>query len=137
MTPEQLILVQDSFRKVTPIAEEIADLFYGRLFDLAPQLRPLFPEDMRGQKKKFMQMLELVMKCLNAPGRFLPAVVGLGQRHTDYGVVPEHYGFVGDALMWALDQGLREAFTDDVQTAWIAAYGTLADVMIGAGSGEG
>ncbi|SMP28390.1 globin family protein [Shimia sagamensis] len=134
MTPEQINLVQSSFRMVTPNAEAIAGLFYGRFFDLAPHLRPLFPEDMAEQKKKFMQMLELVMKCLNSPGRFLPAVVGLGQRHTDYEVTPEDYRFVGEALMWALRQGLGEAFTDDVQAAWIAAYGTLSDVMIGAGS---
>lgn len=79
-------------------------------------------------------MLELVIKCLNAPGRFLPAVVALGQRHSGYGVTPAHYACVGEALMWALDQGLGEAFTEDVQMAWVAAYGTLADVMIGAGS---
>ena len=136
MTPEQIALVQGSFRQVTPMAARIADLFYGRLFELAPEVRPLFPDDLAEQKKKLMQMLGLAVTGLNSPETLLPAVVGLGERHSGYEVAPEHYAIVGEALIWALKQGLGNEFTQDVEEAWTAAYGTLADVMIGASSGE-
>ncbi len=135
MTPEQIALVQGSFRQVTPMAARIADLFYGRLFELAPEVRPLFPDDLAEQKKKLMQMLGLAVTGLNSPETLLPAVVGLGERHSGYEVTPEHYAYVGEALIWALGQGLGDEFTQDVEEAWTAAYGTLADVMIGASSG--
>lgn len=134
MTPEQIALVQGSFRQVTPMAARIADLFYGRLFELAPEVRPLFSDDLVEQKKKLMQMLGLAVTGLNSPETLLPAVVGLGERHREYDVSPEHYASVGEALIWALGQGLGEAFTDEVAMAWAAVYGTLADVMIGASS---
>ena len=57
MTPEQVSLVQESFKKVQPIAPQAADLFYGRLFEIAPQVRPLFPADLKEQKRKLMAML--------------------------------------------------------------------------------
>lgn len=134
MTPEQIALVQGSFRQVTPIAAQIADLFYGRLFELAPEVRPLFSDDLAEQKKKLMQMLGLAVTGLNSPETLLPAVVGLGERHSGYEVAPEHYAIVGEALIWALEQGLGDDFSPDVESAWAAAYGTLADVMIGASS---
>ncbi|MCH2069309.1 globin family protein [Shimia sp.] len=135
MTPEQIALVQGSFRQVTPMAARIADLFYGRLFERAPEVRPLFSDDLAEQKKKLMQMLGLAVTGLNSPETLLPAVVGLGERHSGYEVAPEHYAVVGEALIWALRQGLGDEFTQDVAEAWTAAYGTLADVMIGASSG--
>lgn len=135
MTPEQIALVQGSFQHVSPMAARIADLFYGRLFELAPEVRPLFPDDLAEQKKKLMQMLGLAVTGLGSPETLLPAVVGLGERHSGYEVAPEHYAIVGEALIWALRQGLGDEFTQDVEEAWTAAYGTLADVMIGASSG--
>ncbi|WP_299419073.1 globin family protein [uncultured Shimia sp.] len=134
MTPEQIALVQGSFRQVMPVAAQIADLFYGRLFELAPAVRPLFPDDLTEQKKKLMQMLGLAVTGLNTPETLLPAVVGLGERHSGYDVAPEHYAVVGEALIWALGRGLGEAFTEEEAMAWASAYGTLADVMIGASS---
>ena len=51
MTPEQIDLVQSSWAKVAPIADQAADIFYDRLFEIAPEARPLFAEDMTKQKK--------------------------------------------------------------------------------------
>ncbi len=134
MSPDQIALVQGSFQNVTPMAAQIADLFYRRLFELAPGVRPLFPDDLAEQKKKMMQMLGVAVTGLSRPETLLPAVVSLGERHGGYEVSPEHYAYVGEALIWALEQGLGEAFTEEVAMAWASAYGTLADVMIGASS---
>ena len=85
MTPDQVRLVQDSFAKVRPIAGTAADLFYGRLFEIAPEVRPLFPDDMAEQKKKLMAMLGLAVANLGHPETVAPAIQELGRKHVAYG----------------------------------------------------
>jgi nitric oxide dioxygenase len=53
-----------------------------------------------------------------------------------YGVTAEHYGTVGDALLWTLEQGLGEAFGPATREAWLEAYGALSDAMIAEAYGE-
>lgn len=132
MTPEKITLVQDSFKKVVPIAGPAADIFYDRLFEIAPQVRPLFPEDMTEQKKKLMQMLATAVNGLTNLDEILPAVQDLGRRHSGYDVTPEHYDSVGEALIFTLGQGLGDDFTPDTKDAWVETYGVLASVMIDA-----
>jgi hemoglobin-like flavoprotein len=129
MTPHQITLVQQSFEAVRPIAVEAAAMFYDRLFALDPNLRQLFRGDMQEQGRKLMQAIALVVQGLRTPDTILPAVAALGARHRDYGVRPEHYGSVGAALLWTLEQGLGTAFTPDVKDAWAAAYTMLAEAM--------
>ncbi len=129
MTPDQIKLVQDSFAQVAPIADQAADLFYDRLFESAPGVRPLFPDDMAEQKKKLMQMLATAVANLERVKEILPVLEDLGRRHVDYGTRPEHYDTVGEALIWTLGQGLGEAFTPAVEEAWTETYGTIAQVM--------
>ena len=129
MTPEQIALVQDSFKSVVPIADTAADIFYGRLFEVAPQLRPMFPQDMSEQKKKLMQMIVVAVNSLHQIETIVEPVQDLGRRHVGYGVKDEHYEIVGGALLWTLGQGLGDAFTPEVEEAWAEAYGLLATVM--------
>jgi hemoglobin-like flavoprotein len=129
MTPEQVKLVQDSFAKVAPIADTAADLFYDRLFTIAPEVRTLFPEDLSGQKKKLMQMIATAVANLHQVAAILPAVQELGKRHVGYGVTDKHYEPVGAALLWTLEQGLGPAFTPAVKDAWTETYVTVAGVM--------
>ena len=129
MTPEQIAMVQDSFKAVVPIAGPAADIFYGRLFEVAPQLRLMFPQDMTEQKKKLMQMIGVAVNNLHQVETVVSAVQELGRRHVDYGVKDEHYDIVGGALLWTLGQGLGDAFTPEVEAAWAEAYGLLATVM--------
>jgi hemoglobin-like flavoprotein len=133
MTPDEVVLVQSSFAKVLPISDVAADLFYDRLFELDPSLRPLFPEDLRDQKKKLMTMLRVAVTGLNDTPSIVPAVQALGRRHASYGVVPAHYATVGAALLDTLAKGLGEAFTTEVRAAWVSIYGVLSGLMIAAG----
>jgi hemoglobin-like flavoprotein len=130
MSPEKIALVQDSFKKVVPIAGPAADIFYDRLFEIAPDVRGLFPEDMTEQKKKLMQMLAIAVNGLTKLDEILPAVQDLGRRHNGYDVTAAHYDKVGEALIFTLDKGLGEAFTPEVKDAWVETYGALAGVMI-------
>lgn len=129
MTPAEIELVQTTFKSVIPITAQAADLFYGRLFEIAPEVRPLFPADLKEQKKKLMGMLATAVTNLHQVEKIVPAVQDLGRRHVGYGVTAAHYKPVGEALIWTLDKGLGAAFTPEVKSAWVAAYTTLAGVM--------
>lgn len=129
MTPDQVKLVQDSFKKVVPIAGTAADLFYDRLFVIAPQVRSLFPDDLTEQKKKLMQMLATAVTNLHQVEKIVPAVEDLGRRHVAYGVTADHYKPVGEALLWTLERGLGADFTPEVKEAWTQTYLTVAGVM--------
>ena len=132
MTPEQIKLVQDSFTKIAPIADKAADLFYDRLFAIAPGVRPLFPTDLTKQKKKLMQMLVTAISNLHEVDKIIPVVQELGRRHVGYGVTAKHYELVGEALLWTLEQALALAFTPAVKEAWTATYLTLTKTMTNA-----
>ena len=129
MTPEQIELVQTTWAKVEPSAEKVAELFYGRLFEIAPEVKPLFKGDMKEQGKKLMQMLAIAVNGLTSLNRIVPAVQEMGVRHTGYGVEESHYDSVGAALLWTLEQGLGDEFTEEVKEAWTVTYVTLATVM--------
>jgi hemoglobin-like flavoprotein len=136
MTLDQITLVQQSFGKVAPIADQAATLFYGRLFELAPQVKPLFPVDMTEQRKKLMMTLATVIGSLNDLPAVLPSASALAKRHVAYGVKPEHYAIVGGALLWTLERGLGADWTKDLAAAWTATYAALADFMIGEAYGR-
>jgi hemoglobin-like flavoprotein len=141
MTPDQIALVRTSFDKVRPISEEAARLFYARLFEIAPEVRPLFKGDMAEQGRKLMATLAVVVNGIDDLPALKPAVAGLGRRHAGYGVTADHFGPVGAALIWTLEQGLGADFTPETRDAWLDAYGALAAVMqeaavTAAGEGE-
>ena len=130
MTPEQVALVQQSFGKVAPIADQAAVLFYDRLFEIAPQVKAMFPGDMTEQRRKLMATLAVVVNGLSNLESILPAASALAQRHVTYGAKAEHYPVVGSALLWTLEKGLGDGWTADIAGAWTAAYATLSGFMI-------
>lgn len=129
MTPEQIDLVKTSWSQVTPIADKAAELFYGKLFELDPALKPLFKGDMTEQGRKLMKMIGAAVNSLDNLEAVIPAVEKLGERHVDYGVKDEDYDTVGTALLWTLETGLGEGFTPEVKKAWTLTYTALAGVM--------
>ena len=130
MNPDQLTMVQPSFAKVAPIAEQAAELFYGRLFEIAPEAQPLFHGDMKEQGRKLMGTLAVVVNGLTNLKTILPAASALAKRHVAYGVKAEHYRPVGAALLWTLERGLGDEWNPDLAAAWTAAYTTLSGYMI-------
>lgn len=136
MTPQQVTLVQDSFAKVVPIADQAAEIFYGRLFEIAPQVKPLFKGDMATQRRALMGTLAVVVNGLTNLPSILPAASALAKKHVGYGVKAEHYPVVGSALLWTLEKGLADAWTPDVAAAWTDAYGVLSGFMVGEAYGQ-
>ena len=130
MTPEQKILVKESWAKVLPIQETAAELFYGRLFEKYPEVKPYFKGDMKEQGRKLMAMLNTAVSGLDNLEALIAPLKASGKAHAGYGVKKEDYDKVGDAFLWTLEQGLGEAFTPEVKEAWTVTYTTVAGVMI-------
>ncbi len=129
VAPEQIMLVKESWEKVVPIANQVARLFYRKLFDMDPALKPMFKGDIKEQGEKLMKMIAVAVDNLDKLNEIVPAVQDLGVKHLDYGVKNSHYDTVGAALLWTLGQGLGEAFTPEVKSAWTDVYGLLATTM--------
>lgn len=136
MTPDQIALVQESFGKVAPIKDQAAQLFYGRLFEIAPEVKPLFGDDMAEQGRKLMAMLAVVVGGLSKLETVLPAASALAKKHVAYGVKPQDYQPVGAALLWTLEKGLGPDWTPQLAQAWTAAYTTLSGFMINEAYGK-
>jgi len=129
LTANEIMLVRASFARVVPIKNAAADLFYDRLFEVAPQLRRIFPADLRAQKLKLMGMLATAVGGLNDLEALVPKIKALGARHVGYGARAADYDVVGEVLLWTLERGLAEAFTPEVRAAWTKVYGVLAATM--------
>ena len=129
MTPHQIQLVQTSWEKCVPIADQAAALFYGKLFELDPAVKPLFTSDIKEQGKKLITIITVAVRGLRDLEKLVPAVRDLGKRHIAYGVQNQHYATVGSALLWTLGQVLGEEFTPEVKEAWATVYGVLAATM--------
>jgi hemoglobin-like flavoprotein len=136
MTPDDVELVQSTFEQVRPISQEAAGMFYGRLFEIAPEVKPLFKGDMTEQGRKLMATLAVVVGSLHSLPTILPAASTLAKKHVEYGVKPSHYAAVGAALLWTLERGLGTAWTPEIANAWTSAYATLSNFMIGEAYGS-
>jgi hemoglobin-like flavoprotein len=129
VTPDQVRLVQHSFAALAPRAEEVAVLFYERLFGLDPALRAMFPADMAGQRRKLMAVLAKTVQALERPRALAPLLDALGRRHAGYGVRDAHYDTLGEALSETLRLSLGEAFDAETEAAWAACYALVATAM--------
>lgn len=129
MTPEQITLVRTSWTKINLAPDTLAETFYTRLFELDASVMALFRAGMKGQGVKFVRMIDVAVGALGRLDDLAPVIENLGRRHLEYGVRPEHYDAMGNALLWTLQQGLGREFTADVRDAWGAVYAALAEMM--------
>jgi len=129
MNQEQIQIVQSTFARVRNDVDGVAALFYGRLFEIAPEVRPMFRGDMTAQGRKLMTALALAVDSLTRLESLIPALESLGRGHVKYGVEDKHYDLVGQALLWTLEKGLGLAWTPEARDAWATTYGIVAGVM--------
>jgi len=129
LTDHQRQLVMDSFSRLVPISNEAASLFYHRLWEIAPETRPMFGStDMTAQGTKLMQTLGVSVRALHDPDGIRPFLLELGQRHIGYGVSKEQYASVGLALLWMIERSLGDDFTPELHDAWTAAYDLISEM---------
>jgi hemoglobin-like flavoprotein len=129
ITPQQKELVKKTWVMVVPIADTAAELFYGRLFELEPEYRPMFKNDMTEQGRKLMKTINIAVEALDNLEPLIPVLKKMGADHVGYGVKDRDYNVVGASLLWTLEKGLGDVFTDEVRNAWGAVYEVLASVM--------
>jgi hemoglobin-like flavoprotein len=129
-------VLESSFDKIKPRADEFAASFYENLFIAHPEYKPLFANiDLEKQQKKLINALVLVVENLRSPEALGPVLKALGGRHISYGVIPKYYGPVGDALLMSFEQYLQEDWTPEVKLAWTNAYRAITGLMLkGAGA---
>ena len=118
MTPRQKQLVRETFTALHEVAEPLVQLFYGRLFQIAPEVRPLFKGDLGAQARKFSDLLQVLVNGLEDLDQQRPALRAMGLRHVAYGVTPEHYDALAQAFLWALGHMLHPDFSPRVKDAW-------------------
>jgi len=130
MIAERRQLVAESWKALAPNGPEVGALFYRKLFEIAPDLRPLFAQvTMEDQIQKLVTMLDLVIHWLDVPERLVPVLKTLGERHTKYGVQDDHYGKVGAALISTLEERLGDKFTPELRSAWTEAFVLISSLM--------
>ena len=130
MDTQQKDLVIATWEQVKPIADEAATIFYDRLFERDSRLRALFPPDLTEQRQKLMTTLGLAIASMDRLDELRPTLQALGRKHVEYGVQPIDYVTAGNALLWTLEQGLKDAFTPEVREAWAVLWETLAREML-------
>jgi hemoglobin-like flavoprotein len=130
LSTDEIELVRGSFDQIWAVAPRTAGLFYGRLFEIAPEAKPLFRRDMDEQKRKFMSTLAVIVSSLDDTSKLITLTDTLARQHSEFGVRVAHYEVVGKALLWSLEQGLGRNWTPSVAASWSKAYGLVSNFMI-------
>jgi hemoglobin-like flavoprotein len=129
VSPDQVHLIRKSFAELSYHNHVAALVFYRRLFQLDPELRPLFTGDIEEQSRKLMDMLGALIAMLERPVGLEIELRAMGARHAGYGVKDPHYATVGAALIDMLAETLGEKFTPEMRDAWLALYGAVESTM--------
>jgi class 3 adenylate cyclase/hemoglobin-like flavoprotein len=129
--PDTHYLVQSTWESVYARRDEAAALFYEKLFQIAPAVKPMFAGvDIRVQGAMLMNMLAAAVKGLDRLDELTPVLQDLGRRHVTYGVRVDHYAAVEACLLSTLETMMGEDFNLDVKLAWTGIYNFVAQTMI-------
>jgi hemoglobin-like flavoprotein len=129
-------LIRESWLQLFPRRLPTAQRFYERLFEIDPTAKALFDgKPMHVQHEKFVHTIDTLVQMLDFPADIIGELQALAHRHVDYGVTLEQYATVGTALLWALERGMGNGWTPDVQRAWLELYLLIEGVMKRAVSG--
>ncbi len=121
--------LRNSFGRLIFQSDVAVERFYATIFERAPAVRSLFPEDLSGLKEKFMLMLAWFLDHADKPEEALAEARRLGRRHREYGALDAHYPVVGQALIEALIETCEPPLTEEEQSAWSRFYGIIATAM--------
>src|ERR1700692_4639067 len=123
-------LIRASFESMKEDSNTVALVFYGRMFELDPTLRPLFKIGLAEQARKLMDTLSSAVDAVDRFEELRPQLGELGRKHNSYGTEPHHYETVRIALLWALRQSLGEQFEKDTEAAWDRLLRTITRAML-------
>jgi hemoglobin-like flavoprotein len=124
-------LLQSSFALFESKRDRLVEVFYQRLFERSPRVAALFDGvKMERQREMLLNALMGVIRYAESPTSLWPVLGDLGSRHLRYGVQPEHYPLVGEALLASMAELGGDDFKPEMRTAWAEAYGIIAAVML-------
>jgi hemoglobin-like flavoprotein len=130
MNPNHVNLIRDSFVQMLVERERTARIFYDRLFELAPETRPLFRDDMARQGRRLVDALARIVTGLSRLEAMLPGLRKLAEGHVRYGVEERHYAIAGDALLHVVAVYGGPNIDPATLEAWRVAYDLVAGTMI-------
>lgn len=136
LAPHQQALIQNSVEALECTTVDLAAVFYGKLFELAPEVRTMFPEEMSTQINKLQQTLVYVLSTMNDTRTLYPVLDELGLAHQDLGATMDHYGVVGEALLSALSENVA-GWNEDHHAAWSELYVAVSGRMLDAAAQSG
>jgi len=137
LSSRQKRLVRESLEAIREYSNAVTKLFYGRLFEVAPEVRGLFKNSLEDQSKKLLEMLGTIVDSLDRLQELEPQLIELGRRHTGYGVKPEHYALMRTALLWSIARALDSEFDAETKMAWNDLLRVVTAVMLEQTSGAG
>jgi hemoglobin-like flavoprotein len=129
MTPTQIALVQASWQKVDEKNHEVAQMFYQRLFELAPELRQFYQTDLKECGARLMRNLGMAVTSLGRMDSVMPMLQDFAAQRVEHGIKDGYETVVRNAMLCALEQRLAESFTQDVRTAWNETYSLLTGII--------
>jgi hemoglobin-like flavoprotein len=123
--------LETSFDHIASRGDELVDVFYRRLFTVAPSVQPLFADtDLKRQKGMLLATLVLLRRSLRDLDSVTPKLRDLGARHVQYGALPEHYPVVGEVLITSMAEIAGDAWTLEYELAWTEAFAVVAGAML-------
>ena len=129
MDPHDILALRETLPVFTDRPAEVAEFFYARLFEIGPELRPLFPDDLSDLGRKLTSTMSLTITTIEDWDALAPILAALARRHVAYGVEPWHYSFVTQAFCATLKHFGATPFQ---MAAWRRALSLIAGHMIDA-----
>lgn len=122
--------LKESFAALAPRGTELAEYFYAQLFYRGGiEVSDMFPPGMTAQRDRLLGALVQIVTDIDDLDRLAGFLAGLGRDHRKFGVRPEHYDLVGQALLASLEHFAGDLWTPEVKGSWAAAYSLAAGVM--------
>jgi nitric oxide dioxygenase len=125
-------------KSTVPVLEkhggDITKTFYKLMFINHPELLNIFNhanQKQGRQQKALANSVYAAAKYIDQLEVILPVVTQISHKHRSLGIKPEHYPIVGEHLILAIKEVLKEGATDEIIEAWTKAYGVIADAFIG------
>jgi hemoglobin-like flavoprotein len=130
MNERNILIIKNSWSYLITKTDEVGALFYQKLFELDPVLKPMFQNDIDSQIQKFTDMITFMVLKLQNMTEFQRDLNSLAARHVGYGTQPKHYQVTGKALLLALEGSLGEMWDNETNSAWTELYDFIALSMI-------
>jgi nitric oxide dioxygenase len=130
MTPERQQLVQASWQKLEPNSARLVELAVLHLVSIAPSIRSrLDGATLPLVCQQIAAMLGRLVDMLDEPKQFVPLAISLGRENPDRGLTAKLYPAMGEGLIFALHLQLGDAFTPELQAAWLEFERLVTAIM--------